>query len=223
MSRINENTVKAEGQVALDDRITVKESGADFRILFVGNSITKHGPAPEIGWHGNWGMAASCEANDYVHVAVSMLEKKLGAVDYMICHASKWERNFWDESVLSELSAARDFAADVVVIRLGDNMWNVREEIERRDVVPYFKSMVDFFAKKPSARVIVTDLFWENEMLNGIIKGACAEGGYTLVSISDLGALDENMAIGQFQHHGVSVHPSDLGMRRIAERIVAEI
>lgn len=75
MSRIDENTVNAEGQVALSDRIVVKESGADFRILFVGNSITKHGPAPEIGWHGNWGMAASREENDYVHVAVDMLSK----------------------------------------------------------------------------------------------------------------------------------------------------
>ena len=223
MSRIDENTVNAEGQVALSDRIVVKESGADFRILFVGNSITKHGPAPEIGWHGNWGMAASREENDYVHVAVDMLSKRIGNVDYMICHMSKWERNFWDISVLSELSAASNFDPDIVVIRLGDNMWHVREEFEKRDVVSCFKRMVDFFAPNPNTRVIVTDLFWRGESVDKIIYEVCEKYGYTLVKIGDLGADDENMAIGKFDHHGVSVHPGDLGMRRIAERIVDKI
>ena len=48
MSRINENTVKAEGQVSLSEVITVRESGSGLRVLFVGNSITKHEPAPAI-------------------------------------------------------------------------------------------------------------------------------------------------------------------------------
>ena len=29
------------------------------RAVFIGNSITLHSPAPQIGWHYNWGMAAS--------------------------------------------------------------------------------------------------------------------------------------------------------------------
>ena len=29
------------------------------RVLFLGNSITLHAPAPNIGWTGNWGMAAT--------------------------------------------------------------------------------------------------------------------------------------------------------------------
>lgn len=223
MSRINENTVKAEGQVSPTERITVRESGANFRILFIGNSITRHEPAPHIGWYGNWGMAASCEAKDYVHVAVAMLEKRFGAVDYMYVNASNWERQFWDEATLAELQPARDFEADVVVIRIGENMWGVREELEKRDALPYFKDMVKFFVKKPSAKVIVTDLFWANELLDGIIRATCRDCGYTLVQIGDLGTQDENMAIGQFEHHGVSVHPCDLGMQRIAERIVAKI
>ncbi len=41
------------------------------RVLFPGNSITLHGPAPAIGWTGNWGMAASAEHLDYVHLVTA--------------------------------------------------------------------------------------------------------------------------------------------------------
>ncbi len=45
------------------------------RVLFVGNSITLHGPRPQIGWTNNWGMAASARDKDYVH----LLQKRIVA------------------------------------------------------------------------------------------------------------------------------------------------
>ena len=43
------------------------------RILFVGNSLTSHGPKADIDWHGNWGMAATSLDKDYVHVVTKAL------------------------------------------------------------------------------------------------------------------------------------------------------
>ena len=46
------------------------------RVLFIGNSITKHEPKPEIGWYGCWGMAASAEERDYVHILMKKISSR---------------------------------------------------------------------------------------------------------------------------------------------------
>ena len=53
-------------------------ASAQTKVLFLGNSITKHGPKADIDWSGNWGMAASVEANDYVHLVTKALTEKAG-------------------------------------------------------------------------------------------------------------------------------------------------
>ena len=43
------------------------------RVLFLGNSITRHPPLASIGWNNDWGMAASAREKDYAHVLASAL------------------------------------------------------------------------------------------------------------------------------------------------------
>lgn len=222
--RMEENTVSAKGQVAEEVVRGSNEKGGAIKVLFVGNSITLHAPLAEIGWYGNWGMAASCQEKDYVHVAVRMLREKLGEVDFTFVNCAAWEREYWeDDQILERFREARDYQADVVVIRIGENSWGVRENFEGKPYAPHFLHMVRYFASNPKATVIVTDLFWPKEILNGQIYRAVEEGGYPLVTLGDLGVADENMAIGQYEHRGVSVHPNDLGMERIAQRVVDRI
>lgn len=38
------------------------------KTLILGNSITFSEASPEIGWFGNWGMAASAQNKDFAHL-----------------------------------------------------------------------------------------------------------------------------------------------------------
>ena len=65
------------------------------RILFLGNSITLHGPKPDIGWTGNWGMAASSEDKDYVHLVTSALAQHTGSTpQIMVRNIADFERGY---------------------------------------------------------------------------------------------------------------------------------
>ena len=45
------------------------------RLAFFGNSITSHSPSPDIGWQGDWGMAASMESLDYVNQTANRMDR----------------------------------------------------------------------------------------------------------------------------------------------------
>ena len=91
------------------------------KVLFVGNSLAYHGEAPELGWYGNHGMAASSKENDFVLVLTRMIEAKCGPVETMVAGGVKVERE--PAAVTAEdFAHLRAFDPDIIVARLCENV-----------------------------------------------------------------------------------------------------
>lgn len=220
---IEKNTVSAQAQVQKTNTIEIVRKNGKHNVLFVGNSITRHAPKSEIGWENDWGMAASAKEKDYVHLTVKLLEEKLGPVNYAILNCASWERCYYEDERLNEYTEAKDFQPNIVIIRIGENIFSSKEQFDFHPIAPRYAKMVEYFSSNPQTKLVLTDLFWKNPAIDDAIHSVAKEKGYPLVSLGDLGENQENMAIGKFWHEGVAIHPGDLGMQRIAERITAAV
>lgn len=221
MSQIEKNTVDAKMQLGNGRYVRfVNPDGKGKRILFAGNSITLHGIKPEIGWHWEWGMAASCKKNDYVHLLMEQITQHDPDAAFCIAQVSQWEVSYRDcDEVLKSYQIVRDFQADVVIMRCVENCpWdNYTDEI----FIKNYEALIDCLNPKNTA-VILTTSFWPS-LADGAIRQVGMERGYPVVYLGDLGEQDEMMAKGLFSHSGVAMHPNDNGMREIANRIQKEL
>ena len=214
---IDKNTVSAKNQMIHSSELSfLGNENAKTRILVVGNSITRHGPSKEIGWERDWGMAASAPEKDYVHRLFAMLTENGQDVLMRIHQCADWERSFLQEGVLSNYDDDRAFNADVVVFRLGENVAG-----EDR---PLFKEPMKKFIEHicPNGKVVYTTCFWECPILDKAIQEVAKERGEVCVD-GGFARDEKNMALGQFEHSGVAMHPSDAGMEEIAKAIFNQL
>lgn len=220
MGQLEKNTVKAENQLKENEYIKFYPGGGEIKVLIVGNSITRHGVNEEIGWLGDYGMAASSEEKDYVHIIMREINSNHGA-SYCICQASAWESNYKNpKDIYGLFEEARDFAADLIIIRLIENVPTSAfdKELFKEEYVKF----ISYLNKTGMAKIVITDGFWKHPGDEQIAQVA-KEQGYAFVTLGDLGELDEMKAIKLFKHDGVAQHPGDKGMQNIAERILEKL
>ena len=219
---MDENTVKADGQLKDSQLIRFENaSGKGKKIMFVGNSITLHGYREEIGWYGEWGMAASKKENDYVHLLMKKIKKIDPDAAFCICQVANWERLYKEgESTYHLFEDARRFGADMIVMRFIENCPKV--DFDGDIFKAEAKGLLSFLDSKNSAEFIITTGFWRHPG-DDAIRALAQESGYPLAELGDLGDQDEMKAIGLFEHRGVSMHPGDKGMRAIADRIFEKV
>ncbi|MBK8094158.1 MAG: SGNH/GDSL hydrolase family protein [Verrucomicrobiaceae bacterium] len=193
------------------------------KVLFLGNSITKHGPKADIDWSGNWGMAASAEAKDYVHVFAKALSERQGsATEILVKNIADFERAHQGYDFEAKLKEAIDFQADLIVLAIGENVPALKTAEEKTqlqaDVTTLLKSLQG--SRKPV--ILMRSCFWANAAKDEALRGACESVRGIFCDISVLSA-DKGLygkAEREFKHAGVANHPGDKGMAAIADALM---
>ncbi len=192
--------------------------GNGFKILFVGNSIAKHSPKPEVGWTNNCGMAASSIDKDYVHLVAEKCKKEYREdTSFCICQVANYERTL-DPMLLDKLySDAKNYNPDVLIMFIGANApktaveGNVRysdpETVEKFGVA--YEALRNYLVGE-NTLVFHSDGFYIRPDLDEVKKKISEKYGDTYINIEDIR--------NRVDTHGRFNHPSDLGMTEIAER-----
>ncbi len=215
--------VKAEDQNKYGKHTRVEnENGNGKRILFLGNSITLHGCLPEIGWYGDYGMAASSKDKDYVHIVEKEIGKKYPDSVFCICNVAKWECNYREyETVLNEYEYAAGFDADIIICKVGGNAAS-DESFDAKIFFDSFSSLIRRFDKNKKAKIFIALEFYHHPA-NAVMKEYAEQNNIPYCLLEDLSEIDEMKALGRFEHVGVQSHPGDTGMKEIASRILEMI
>ena len=192
------------------------------RIMIVGNSITRHAPSSSIGWSGNYGMAASSIENDFVHILIKRVREIHPTAVFCIVQAAGWERGYADEKIFDGYSAAPDFAPDVVIYRLGENVTD--DYFAANDMEPALHNFLRYLTQRSDgAEYIFTTNFWADEAVDNVTRTVAKVYGKTAIELGAYGADDQYKAKGLFEHSGVANHPGDKGMLAIADSIWPEL
>ena len=190
MTDLQKNDVPAVGQVR--QSVFIHENSG-LRILFAGNSITKHSPRPAMGWLNDCGMAASDEAHDYVHLLLDRIRRYDPNPAWAIAQVGSYEANLWNGAKPSDAHAdAAAFGADIIVMFFGANVPKDYETTETppRRFADAYADMRRYLDPAGSAVVFHGEGFYVRPVLDT---------------------------------HGRFNHPSDLGMQLIADAFWAKM
>jgi hypothetical protein len=196
------------------------------RILFLGNSITLHGPKADIGWDGNWGMAASSPDKDYVHLVTRALAQHTGSMpQILVGNIADFERAYATYDVDSQMKDLFAFDPDLVVLAIGENVTALGSEDAKAQFKAGVMNILRCALAKRHPLLVVRSCFWADAAKDQVLRQACQEAGGIFVDAGPLGREPANAARSErtFTHDGVAGHPGDKGMNALADLIVQAI
>lgn len=209
MRNLEENIVPSTMQ---NSKNYYPNEGSGLRIMFAGNSVTKHAPKPEIGWERDCGMAASCLENDYVHLTVEKIREYDKNVAFAIAQVADYERGYMN-GALESYSCAAGFRPDILVMFFGANVPKEYNE----DTEGFAKAYEDFrnLVSIENTKVYTIEGFYNKPFLDAGKRKVCEKYGDTFIELGETRTRPET--------HGMFNHPNDLGMREIAEKLFEAI
>jgi hypothetical protein len=175
-------------------------------LLVLGNSITKYGPNPSLGWTGDWGLAAPSEAEDFAHLTGTALHLPVTVQQPAI--------EYGPPSLLPPLSVT---PTTIVVVEFGDNAeFNTTPD----DFRISYNRLLDVVSG--ANRFACTSTWWTYANMDTIIRQSCEAHGGRYVYIGDLYLSPDNTdtLVVQYAYWGVNDHPRKWGHQHIAERVI---
>lgn len=208
MRDLQENNVPAENQNK--SHYYYKGGGDGLKVLFVGNSISKHGPKPEIGWTNDCGMAASSIDKDYVHLTAAKIRQYHPDMSFAILQVAEFERTFETKDIYTDYKEAIDYKADIIIMFFGANVSKEYDKQENPAVKfgEKYEELRNALNSHGTAKVYHSEGFYMRPVLNAEKKAACERLGDTYIELGDIVTREDT--------HGKFNHPGDKGMEEIA-------
>ncbi|RIV20518.1 SGNH/GDSL hydrolase family protein [Fibrisoma montanum] len=214
--------------------------GATFvRVVFQGNSITKHPNTPPgqegsqgftIGEGNAWGMAATTQANDYVHKLVALMRQSSPDVQYLASgNGSFWEQQYQSgynySQITNEVNTAfGGLPPTHIYISISENVdaGQFNEAAFRSGL----DQLIAAHNPAPTTRIYLRNSFWNGkENVNAVLQNYATQKGYGFVDLSDIREGSAYTAQNDWQQAspGVKRHPGNNGMTAIANKSWAVI
>ncbi len=213
-----------------------------YNILFIGNSITRHGLA-DYWWSENRGMAASEDSKDYVHVVKSelgadaqtlkTLKPSATAVNCYAKNYYEWEKQSKDRAEtysLIDKYFSNGNNIDCVVLQLGENCDDTSTlESDYEALVNHIKNLAS------NSKILIVGEFWRDPDKDSAKKQAVSNTDTTFIDLSPIQddpayqagkgteVLGDDGTKHAIEHDGVAGHPGDKGMEWIAKAVVEGI
>ena len=199
------------------------------RILFLGNSLTLHGPKPDIGWTGNWGMAASEPDKDFVHVLTEAIHARTNGtlrleptpvngsseVENILNIANILEREYRTYEP-AKLKKQLEWKADLVVVQCGENV--PLNDFDPEAFQNAFKTLLNDLKDAGNPHIFVTgNILNSNPALDEIKRNVCAEDSTHRMFVDISNYAKDGSVTGRFGH------PDDKGMKLIADTLFKAI
>lgn len=209
MGNTQENIVPAVNQNSKSVYIT---EGTGIRIMFVGNSITKHEPKESIGWTNNCGMAASDETRDYVHLVMKKVYEYDKNASFCIAQVADYERGFYTLDPAEKYKEACLYGADIIIMFFGANV-DKGYDIDPHPPKTFFeayKNIRNVLNPDNKAKVFHSNGYYIRPKLDAEKEAVSKDCGDTFMDIDDI--RSDAASRGRYNH------PGDYGMQCIADR-----
>ncbi|HEY3328624.1 MAG TPA: cellulase family glycosylhydrolase [Capsulimonadaceae bacterium] len=216
---------------------TIAKDGNGFHILFIGNSITRHGSSPDtiarLKWDHVAGMAASMESKDFVHLLTAKIAEALPKkkVDIQITSIVPGGLGTPEERLVGVIKDTTASSPDLVIFQHGEHE---HSELGAEAVAGTYNATLDYLAKMPSKPRIVCVGNWSPgatpekpnytgwaAILEDTMHDICNARSIPFVSVASAAA--DPACHGTGDHPGVKWHPNDAGHARYAELIFDKV